>query len=61
MPQGEFTTEVGRLINTQYGLTLNDVDESQIQTAWESNDTPQEFVDWFGDKYDLVRLDGRIM
>ena len=43
-----------------YGLGITDVDEDQLKASYAGNDTPQEFVDWFGRKYDLDKVDAQL-
>lgn len=32
-------------------------DRDQLIRYWQYGDTPEAFVDWFADKYDLIRFD----
>jgi hypothetical protein len=38
-----------------YGITIEDsgVDDDYLKTHWEMRQSPYEFVEWFGIKYDL--------
>lgn len=56
MTFGEFAAEVSRLLQEQYGLTWDDAcgDLDPLQCAWETEETPQEFVKWWAEKYDLA-------
>ncbi|GAA0697503.1 hypothetical protein GCM10009104_27260 [Marinobacterium maritimum] len=53
-----YCDEVASLAQTLFGLTLNDLaDERQLQDGFQSNESPSEFVERLGIKYDLVRVD----
>jgi len=46
---------VDRRLNQIYCITIVDAgfDEENLANHWRSNETPFEFVQWFGNKYDL--------
>jgi hypothetical protein len=46
---------VDRRLNQIYCITIVDTgfDEEYLTKHWQSNGTPFEFVQWFGNKYDL--------
>ncbi len=46
---------VDRRLNQIYCITIVDAgfDEEYLTNHWRSNETPFEFVQWFGNKYDL--------
>ena len=46
---------VDRRLNQIYCITIVDAgfDEEYLANHWRSNETPFEFVQWFGNKYDL--------
>jgi len=46
----------GRLYEV-FGITIcdADIDEERLTNHFQSNETPNDFVDWFGEKYDLDR------
>jgi hypothetical protein len=56
MTRDEWLTEVNRLMVERYGITLLDAgfDEDDIDSYYSWGDEPVKFVQWFGDKYDLV-------
>lgn len=35
-------------------------DDDRSKRAWESGETPEEFVEWYADKYDLIQFEGKI-
>ncbi len=58
---------VAKRLHQIYCITIEDagIDEDYLIGHWRSNETPFEFVKWFGNKYDLdpisllVRPEGR--
>jgi len=46
---------VDRRLNQIYCITIVDAgfDEEYLTNHWQSGETPFEFVQWFGNKYDL--------
>lgn len=40
-----------------YGITISDagIDDDRLANHFQSDETPNDFVDWFGGKYDLNR------
>lgn len=44
------------VLSTIYGIDMNDagLDDERLRTHWSSGETPNEFVHWFGQKYDLI-------
>ena len=46
-----------RLFKKTYGLDKNDVfDRSRFKDAFEGGDSPKEYVEWHGNKYDLDEI-----
>jgi len=43
-----------------YGLQENDVDSEQLSECYKDGHTPNEFVGWFGRKYDLDKVDSQL-
>jgi hypothetical protein len=39
-----------------YGIDLDDagVDDERLKSHWTSGEAPEKFVEWFGEKYDLI-------
>ena len=48
----DWDKEVESLMQSRYGLEPNDYMDSADKSM-----SPEEFVDWYGDKYDLDRID----
>jgi hypothetical protein len=46
---------VNRRLKDVYVITINDagIDDEFLKTHWEMKQSPYEFVEWFGIKYDL--------
>lgn len=54
----EFTYKVELLLKGRYGLELNDLfNDSDIEQAYESGDSPEGLVEQYATKYDLDRID----
>jgi hypothetical protein len=51
----EFKKAVEDYLMDKYYITINDItDEKQIEQAFNDGETPQEFVEWLAEKYDLI-------
>jgi len=39
-----------------YGIDLGDagIDDERLRSHWTTGETPETFVEWFGEKYDLL-------
>ncbi|MBB1089921.1 hypothetical protein HUU61_01335 [Rhodopseudomonas palustris] len=48
---------VDRRLEALYAITIADagIDDVHLTTHWEAGQPPDEFVEWFGNKYDLDR------
>ena len=55
-PFVEFMCEVDRLLHERYGITADDLDA--VAAAQEAGDSPEEYVTWYADRYDLCPLPG---
>jgi hypothetical protein len=46
---------VNRRLKEVYVITINDagIDDEFLTSHWEMKQSPYEFVEWFGNKYDL--------
>jgi hypothetical protein len=46
---------IGQRLLQIYCITIEDagLDEGYLVGHWQSNETPFEFVEWYGNKYDL--------
>ncbi|OYU89068.1 MAG: hypothetical protein CFE29_16185 [Bradyrhizobiaceae bacterium PARB1] len=49
---------VDQRLHRSYCITLADagVDDEMLKSHWEMKQPANEFVDWFGEKYDLDRI-----
>jgi hypothetical protein len=56
VPFIEYLNAVDALLQARYGITSNDADMAQIAAGQDAGDTPEKFVDWFGEHYDLTPL-----
>lgn len=58
MTLDEFRYAVSRRMLTVYGIDWADAcgDDEPLLRALDGDETPEEFVDWFGRKYDLDPL-----
>jgi hypothetical protein len=56
-----WVTEVDRLMLAEFCIDMSDAgaDRDQIVRYWEWARTPADFVEWFGEKYDLITRDQR--
>lgn len=54
----EWCVEVGNQMTDIYCLTIDDagIDQGYLIRRWRSDDTPEQFVSWYGNKYDLDRI-----
>jgi hypothetical protein len=46
---------VDQRLDGVYAITIEDVglDDQQLVSHWKSQETPEQFVSWFGKKYEL--------
>lgn len=51
----EFLDAVDDLLEARYGITSNDTNLESIAVSQEAGWTPEETVDWIGNKYELER------
>jgi hypothetical protein len=60
LPQGclAWITEVDRVMWRDWYLTssLAGWDRDQLLRYWPYQESPEEFVDWYAEKYDLIRF-----
>ena len=51
----EWRNAVDRRMNDIYLITIDDagIDDERLTSHWEMKQSPWEFVEWFGNKYDL--------
>lgn len=55
-----YKAEVDRVMQAKYGITWDDAagDPEPIEDAMAGGESPEEFVDWWGEKYDLTPAGG---
>lgn len=54
----EFKEKFEELLLRKFGITINDcTDEEQLRVEFETGSTPEEFVDFIGDKHGLDFID----
>jgi hypothetical protein len=48
-------TTVDRMLSHTYVISIEDagIDDDQLMAHWSLKESPKEFVEWFGAKYDL--------
>ena len=56
VPYREYLNTVEKLLDKTYGITPDDIGEERIQEAHKHGDTPEDFVQWIGNKYDLTEI-----
>ncbi len=51
----DWRSDVDQRFQKTYCITIVDVgiDDERLTRHWISNETPSEYVEWFGTKYDL--------
>lgn len=54
-PYSDWRNAVDKRLQQIYCITLEDAgpDEDYLGKHWQSGETPSEFVEWYGNKYDL--------
>jgi len=53
----EGLAQINDLLNKRYGIDLLDVGEEAAEKALADGEEPEAIVEWFAEKYDLVRID----
>lgn len=51
-----YEEKIAQLLERDYGLTLNDIDEQFIENAFKDGQKPADFVNWYGEAYDLEKI-----
>lgn len=46
--------KVLKKMKDDYGLSKNDVDQETLQSGFDAGDKPDEFIEWYAEKYDLT-------
>jgi hypothetical protein len=56
MPYPEWRDAVDKRLLEIYCISIEDAgfDEEYLTNHWQSNEEPSEFVEWYGNKYDLT-------
>lgn len=59
MTKDQWTATVDQLMRRDWciGIGDADIDEQQLADHWRGGQTPAAFVDWFAEKYDLIRFE----
>ena len=54
-----WVAEVDRIMLEEFCIDLSDAgaDRADVLRYWKLDQRPDEFVDWFGEKYDLITRD----
>jgi hypothetical protein len=54
-----WVAEVDRIMLEEFCIDLSDAgaDRADVLRYWQCDQSPDEFVDWFGEKYDLITRD----
>ena len=53
--------EVDRIMLEEFRIDLSDAgaDRADVLRYWKFGESPDDFVDWFGERYDLITRDQR--
>lgn len=59
MNMAQWVAAVDQLIRSDWHISIQDagIDEQQLADHWRSGQTPAAFVEWFAEKYDLIRFE----
>lgn len=59
MKKAQWTAAVDRLMRRDWCIGIDDagIDEQQLADHWRDGETPAVFVEWFAEKYDLIRFE----
>lgn len=59
MEFGSWLNSVDHILQSDYAVTIKDVglSKSSLREIWKADETPAEYVRWFGRKYDLISQD----
>lgn len=54
-----WVAEVDRIMREEFCIDLSDAgaDRADVLRYWMFDESPGDFVDWFGEKYDLITRD----
>jgi hypothetical protein len=50
--------DVDRMMRKKFAIDTTDagLDDNQLRDYWSWEQSPEKFVDWFGEKYDLTTM-----
>lgn len=57
MSLAKWKEDVKRIMLERYGLQENDIGDEYIESSFNSGETPEAFADYYGEKFDLDRID----
>ena len=59
MNKTQWTAAVDQLMRRGWCIGIEDagIDEQQLGDHWRDGETPAAFVEWFAEKYDLIRFE----
>lgn len=59
MNRAQWTAAVDQLMRRDWQIGVDDagIDEKQLADHWRDGQTPVAFVEWFAEKYDLIRFE----
>lgn len=59
MNKAQWTAAVDQLMRRDWHISIGDagIDEQQLADHWRDGQTPAAFVEWFAEKYDLIRFE----
>lgn len=62
MTYDEWITQVSLLLKNKYGITTKDcADYTRLYDCFTDEMSPEEFVSWIAEKYDLQSIDGYLI
>ena len=56
VPFIDYLNEVDKLLEAQFGITSTDCDLARIADCQEAGDTPEQCIQWIGQKFDLKSI-----
>ena len=61
MNRAQWTAAVDQRMRRDWQIGIDDagIDEQQLADHWRDGETPAAFVEWFAEKYDLIRFERR--
>jgi hypothetical protein len=53
----QFKQSVDKLLQEHYFININDagIEDTSLFNSFKNNETPEDYVNWFAEKYDLTR------